>query len=233
MGNFDLIANKGYNFNIGKYISEGIDLFKKDIGGFVLATLLAVIMSIIPFCGILAIGNFYKICKKADEGKPVQAGDIFDFTDFFVYFKLLILLMAVVFILMIPVQFSLIPLLAAAKYGNDPGAVGSALFAGGFIIWFCLFIILMFAFSVSFYFVQPLISVYRVQSVRQAFGLSWKIAKKNFWMIFIFMILAGVISQIGILACGIGIFLTAPLGLCIKYMSFKDVLETQNQKIGL
>ncbi|MCS3530387.1 hypothetical protein [Chryseobacterium sp. JUb7] len=233
MGNFDLITNKRYNFNIGKYISEGIDLFKKDIGGFVLATFLAVIMSIIPFCGILAMGNFYKICKKADEGRPVQAGDIFDFTDFWVYFKFFVLLLVVVFVLMIPVQITLIPLFAAAQYGDDPSDIGTALFAGGLGIWFCLFILLMFAFSVSFYFVQPLISIYRIQSVRQAYSLSWKIAKKNFWMILIFMILAGIISEIGIFACGIGIFLTAPLGLCIKYMSFKDVLETQNQKVGL
>ena len=228
--NFDLITSKGYNFNIGKYISERFELFKKDMGGFILATLLAIVMSIIPFCGILALGNFFRICKKVDEGQKLEAGDIFDFTDFWVYFKFFILLIAVILVLMIPVQISLIPLIVATKEGDhlDP-----AILMGGMGIWIILYILFLVAFSVSFYFVQPLISIYRIQSVRQAFSLSWGIAKKNFLMILLFTIVVGIIAELGILASGFGLFFTIPLGICIKYASFKDVLETQNQKVGL
>ncbi|KPH11963.1 glycerophosphoryl diester phosphodiesterase membrane domain-containing protein [Chryseobacterium sp. ERMR1:04] len=231
--NFDLITKGGYNFNIGKYISDGFELFKKDIGGFIVATILVVIMSIIPFCGLLALGNFYKICRKVDQGQKVQAGDIFDFTDFWVYFKFMLLIFVAIVILMIPIQISLVPMIFAAQYGDGAGDLGSALFAGGMGIWMILFMLLIFAFAISFYFVQPIISLYRVQSVRQAYSLSWKIAKKNFWMILIFSLVVGVISEVGIIACGIGILFTAPIGICIKYASFKDVLETQNQKQGL
>ena len=230
--NFDSITNKGYDFNIGKYISEGFELFKKDIGGFILATLLAFIMSIIPFCGLLALGNFYKICKKVDQGEKVQAGDIFDFTDFGMYFKLYLLVLAIVVVLMIPIQIMLVPIFMTAQY-TDAGDIGPALFAGGMGIWIFLFVLLMIAFSLSLYFVQPLISIHRVQSVRQAYSLSWKIAKKNFLMIFLFTIVVGVISELGILACGIGLFFTIPLGICMRYVSYKDVLETQNQKVGV
>ncbi|AZA52568.1 hypothetical protein [Chryseobacterium sp. G0201] len=231
--NFDLIINRGYNFNIGKYVSDGFELFKKDIGGFIVATILAIVMSIIPFCGLLALGNFYKICRKVDAGEKVQAGDIFDFTDFWVYFKFMILLFVAIFILMIPIQVSMVPMIMAAKYGDGTGDVGTALFAGGMGVWMILFILLIFAFAISFYFVQPLISIYRVQSVRKAYSLSWKIAKKNFFMILIFSLVVGVISELGIIACGIGIIFTIPIGICIKYVSFKDILETQNQKQGL
>ncbi|KQT24616.1 hypothetical protein ASG22_11525 [Chryseobacterium sp. Leaf405] len=229
--NFDLITNKGYDLNIGKYISEGFEIFKKDIGGFILATLLAVVMSIIPFCGILAMGNFYKICKKADQGQKVEAGDIFDFTDFWVYFKLMILVTIVVMILMIPLGFTIIPVIVAANAGGE--YIDPVVVMGGMGIWFFLYILFMIAFSVSLFFVQPLISLYRVQSVRLAYSLSWKIAKKNFLMIFIFSIVVGIISQLGIIACGIGLFFTIPLGICIRYAAYKDVLETQNQKVGL
>lgn len=228
--NFDLLTNRGYDFNIGKYISEGFDIFKKDIGGFIVATLLAVVMSFIPFCGLLAIGNFYKICKKVDEGQSVQAGDIFDFTDFWMYFKLFLLILLVVFILMIPIQATLIPIILAAKNGDE---LNPAIFLGGMGIWFFLYLIFLLAFSVSMYFIQPLISLHKIQSVRQAFSLSWKIAKKNFLMIFLFTIVVGLISELGLLACGIGILFTIPIGICIKYASYKDVLETQNQKTGL
>lgn len=231
--NFDLIIKRGYNFNIGKYVSDGFELFKKDIGGFIVATILLVIMSIIPFCSLLALGNFYKICRKVDQGEKVQAGDIFDFTDFWVYFKFMVLLFVAIMILMIPIQISLLPLILAGRFGEGSGDVGSALFAGGMGIWMILFILLMFAFAISFYFVQPIISLYRVQSVRQAYSLSWKIAKKNFWMILVFSLVVGVISELGIIACGIGVLFTAPIGICIKYISFKDILETQNQKEGL
>ncbi|WP_415324498.1 hypothetical protein [Chryseobacterium sp. MMS23-Vi53] len=229
--NFDLITNKGYDFKIGKYISDGFELFKKDIGGFILATLLAIVMSIIPFCGIVAMGNFLKICKKVDQGQKVDAGDIFDFTDFWVYFKFLLLVLAIVFVLMIPLQISLMPIFIAAQ--EDGEHVNPAVLFGGLGIWFFLYIIFLFALSVSFYFVQPLISLHRIQSVRQAYSLSWKIAKKNFFMIFLFIIVVGIIAEIGFLACGIGLIFTIPLGICIKYVSFKDVLETQNQKVGL
>lgn len=229
--NFDLITNKGYNFNIGKYISDGTEIFKRDIGGFIVATLLAIVMSFIPFCGILAMGNFYKICRKVDQGQKVQAGDIFDFTDFWVYFKLMILVLVVVMILMIPLSFTLIPVIVAASAGGE--YVDPFVVMGGMGIWFFLYILFMIAFSVSLFFVQPLISLYRVQSVRQAYSLSWNIAKKNFFAIFLFSIVVGIISQLGFIACGIGLLFTIPLGICIRYAAYKDVLETQNQKIGL
>jgi membrane-anchored glycerophosphoryl diester phosphodiesterase (GDPDase) len=229
--NFDKIINQGYNFNIGKYISEGFELFRKDIGGFIVATLLAIVMSFIPFCSLLAIGNFYKIFKKVDEGQSVQVGDIFDFTDFWMYFKLFFLILFAVIILMIPIQFTMIPIIVAAKDAGEN--VNVAMIIGGMGIWFLLFILFLFAFTVSLYFVQPIISLHKIQSVRQAYSLSWKIAKKNFFMILIFSIIVGLISQLGIIVCGIGILFTIPVGICIKYISYKDVLTTQNQKAAI
>lgn len=229
--NFDKIINQGYDFNIGKYISEGFTLFKKDIGGFIVATLLAIVMSFIPFCSLLAIGNFYKICKKVDEGQSVQAGDIFDFTDFWMYFKMFFLIVFAVVILMIPVQITIIPIIVAAQGAGEN--IDVAMIMGGMGIWVLLFILFLFAFTVSLYFVQPIISLHKIQSVRKAYSLSWRIAKKNFFMILILSIIVGIISQLGIIVCGIGILFTAPIGICIKYISYKDVLNTQNQKIGI
>lgn len=229
--NFDKIINQGYDFNIGKYISEGFTLFKKDIGGFIVATLLAIVMSFIPFCSLLAVGNFYKICKKVDEGQSVQAGDIFDFTDFWMYFKMFFLIVFAVVILMIPVQITIIPIIVAAKGAGEN--VDLAMIMGGMGIWFLLFIVFLFAFTVSLYFVQPIISLHKIQSVRQAYSLSWRIAKKNFFLILILSIIVGIISQLGLIVCGIGVLFTAPIGICIKYISYKDVLNTQNQKIGI
>ncbi|KFF28468.1 hypothetical protein [Chryseobacterium vrystaatense] len=232
MKNLELLNVKEYNFNIGKYLSEGTELFKKDIGGFIVATLLLFVMSFIPFCGILGLGNFYKICKKVDEGQQVSAGDIFDFTDFVVYLKLFLLIFAVCIVIMFPVIFSLLPLMLVAGVDGENVSNGdSALFAGGMGVWFLLMIVLIAAVSISMYFVQPLISVYRVTSVREAYRLSWKIARRNFFKIFLFSIVVGFISQLGMMVCGIGLLFSIPLGICIKYAAYKDVLESLNQKM--
>lgn len=223
---------KDYDFNIGKYVSRGTDLFKKDIGGFIVATLLLFVISFIPFCGILGLGNFYKICKKVDEGQQVSAGDIFDFTDFVVYLKLFLLIFAICIVAMIPIQFILVPfLIAADNEGGQVSDTGAALLAGGMGLWMILIMIFFVILSISMYFIQPLISLYRITSVREAYRLSWKIAKKNFFMILLFSIVVGFISQLGIIACGIGILFSIPLGICIKYAAYKDVLESLNQKM--
>ncbi|MDR6921545.1 DUF4013 domain-containing protein [Chryseobacterium sp. 2987] len=231
MKNFDVTATNGYEMNIGKFISEGVDLFKKDIGGFIVATLLLFFISLIPFLGVMALGNFYKICRKVDEGQKVQAGDIFDFTDFVTYLKLFLLLFVILFIIMIPIQLSLLPILFAASASDGQlSDTGAALFAGGMGIWFLLVIVLLFVVSISMYFVQPLISLYRISSVREAFSISWKLARRNFFMIFLFTIVVGIISQLGAIVCGIGLLFTIPLGICIKYASFKNILGSSNQK---
>lgn len=232
MKNLELLSVKGYDFNIGKYLSDGMELFKKDIGGFIVATILVFVMNFIPFCGILGMGNFYKICKKVDEGEKVSAGDIFDFTDFVMYLKLFLLIFAVVIVIMIPVQLSLLPVIFAANATDGSlSETSSALFAGGMGIWLLLVIILIAAVSVSMFFVQPLISLHRMTSVREAFMLSWKLARRNFLKIFVFSIIVGFISQLGVIVCGIGILFSIPVGICMKYAAYKDVLESVNQKV--
>ncbi|MCT2408367.1 hypothetical protein NZD88_12520 [Chryseobacterium antibioticum] len=231
MKNLEVLNVKEYDFNIGKYLSQGTELFKKDIGGFIVATLLLFVISFIPFCGILGLGNFYKICKKVDEGQQVSAGDIFDFTDFVVYLKLFLLILAICIVVMIPIQLTLVPfLLAADVEGGQVSDTGAALLAGGMGLWIMLIMIVFMILSISMYFVQPLISLYRITSVREAYRLSWKIARKNFFMIFLFSIVVGIISQLGMIVCGIGILFTIPLGICMKYAAYKDVLESLNKK---
>lgn len=231
MNNFDVTAANGYEMNIGKFISEGVDLFKKDIGGFIVATILLFLMSIIPFLGVMALGNFYKICRKVDEGQKVQVGDIFDFTDFVTYLKFFVFIFVICFIIMIPIQLSLLPVLfAASSADGNLSDTGAALFAGGMGIWFMLVIVLLFAVTISMYFVQPLISLYGITSIRKAYSISWKLARRNFLMILVFSIVVGIISQIGVIVCGIGILFTIPLGICIKYASFKNILGSANQK---
>ena len=73
---------KPVEFKFGEYINKGFELFKKDMGTFILAFIFVLIMSLIPFCGFLGIGNFLKLARKINHGQQTSASEIFNFDDF-------------------------------------------------------------------------------------------------------------------------------------------------------
>ena len=215
----------GSNFNIGKYISEGIDLFKKDPGGILVSFLLVMIMSIIPFCSILAVGNFYKVCRDLDINGRADSNKIFNFDDFFPYFKFLILLCLVVFVVVIPFPLFIFPLSFLSGEDSSVSNLSAAIFAGGFGIFMILYIIFLIILSIATYYFIPLVALKGSHRVRKNISVSWELARKDFFSILLFIIVSGFLSQLGIFACGIGLFITIPIGLCMRYKSFEKVIN--------
>lgn len=228
--NFLKLVKNGYQFKTGEYISKGLDLFKKDMGNFIVAYFFCIILSFIPLCSYMAIGNFYKLCQKVDEGKKGNAGDIFDFTDFFPYLKFQIFLIVLVMLILIPIQIFMLPILMVASQGSENLQVNDFLsyFTGGFFSVIFLVFIIAGLIGAGFHFLMPLISNFKILSVRAAIEASWRIAKKRLFSIFIFVTILYFLSMLGFVFCFIGIFITAPLVLCIKYISAKDILILQN-----
>jgi len=228
--NFLKLINKGYQFKIGEYISKGLDLFKKDSVNFIVAYFFCIILSFIPFCSVMAIGNFYKICKKVDEGKKGNAGDIFDFTDFLPYFKFQIFLVGLILLITIPLEIFMLPLILVASQNQEsvPASDVFTYLTGGFFSLFFLIFLLAGLIGAALHFFMPLISNFRITRVRDAIQLSWKIAKKRLFMILVFIALMYILSMIGFVFCFIGIVITAPIVLCMKYISAKDILILQN-----
>ena len=222
---FQSILN-GYNFRFGNYINGGFELIKKDFASILVAYLLCMLIAFIPFCAILGIGNFYKVLQRIDRGEQANVGEIFDFKDFLPYFKFQIVVIALVFALLIPIQMFMIPSLMFWSNASDQistiGVLGSM---SVFIVIILIFIVLD---TAATFFVTPLISLFGATNMRDTFTLSWQIAKKNLLQISLFMIATGLISQIGILLCGVGLLLTAPLAIVMKYVASKDILYTQN-----
>lgn len=58
------LSPKPVNFKMSQYLSEGLELLKKDFVNIALATFLCLIMSIIPFCGFLAMGELVQILTR-------------------------------------------------------------------------------------------------------------------------------------------------------------------------
>ncbi len=89
------LINEGYEFRLEHYFSKGFEIFKKEYGLFIgfslIAGLMAVVASLIPFIGTIAqviissitnLGFFY-VARKIKKGERPEFSDFFKpFNDF-------------------------------------------------------------------------------------------------------------------------------------------------------
>ena len=206
---------KPVEFKFGEYFNKGFELFKKDMGTFILAFIFVLIMSLIPFCGFLGIGNFLKLARKINHGQQASASEIFNFDDFVVYLKLFGILFLGVLILEIPL-FLFIP-------KTDQGATPE--FPVAFFIFMVAFIIALYYFLLKAYYMTALISLENVKSIKEAWSISNVMTKGNLLMLFLFAMVTSFIGQIGIIACGLGLIISAPLTYVLQYVSYEDGIQ--------
>ncbi|MDP9957105.1 hypothetical protein J2X97_002771 [Epilithonimonas hungarica] len=207
---------RSVNFKFGEYISQAIDLMKKDLGTIILSFLCFIIMSIIPFCGILAAGNFYRICYKIDKGIPTGAGEIFNFDDFVPYFIFQLYIFAGIFLIFIPFGF-------LAIFADNDNIVSG--FAGGIgVIYFIsVYFVLIYLLLQSFY-IPALITFKQIKDLKSAWNISKIMTKGNLLSILFFSIVVAFLGELGIILCGIGLFITLPFINVSHYFAFKDGL---------
>lgn len=207
------------NFKLGDYLNKAFELLKKDFGGILGGFLVCMLMSLIPFCGYLAMGNFYKFLRNKSKGLPASAGDIFNFDDFMPYFILQLIVVAGIVALYIP----LIIMIPATSY-MDPemGRTGLPLF---FYLYMMVFYVALFFFIVKAFYLPALISLKGVKDLKTAWRMSLAMTKNNFWNILLFSIVAGLIGSLGMIACGIGLILTLPFAYAANYYAYEDALQ--------
>ncbi|WBV59151.1 hypothetical protein PFY12_08740 [Chryseobacterium camelliae] len=215
------LVPKPINFKFGEYINKGFELLKKDFGSVFVGFLVASLMSIIPFCGILAVGNYYKYLRKITKNQQVSAGEIFDFKDFMPYFILQLILFAGVIVLYIPlmVVFALAGLASGNNGEPNPGVMI-------FIIpYVFLMIAAIYYFLLKAFYIIPLISFKGITDIQTAWNISKVMTKDNLLNIFLFSLVVTILSQIGFLACVIGIFLTMPFMYAANYFAYEDAIQ--------
>lgn len=213
------IKAKSIDFKLNEYLSRGLELLKKDFGNFLVAYLFCMIMSIIPFCGFLAMGNFYKYCRKVNKGEPASVGEIFNFDDFVPYFVIQLIIFAAVFAIYIPMAF-VIPFAAIAG-GDDP----SPAFMIFFVPYVFIVVIAILIVALIGFYIPGLISLKKMYDLRTLWKMSRIMTKNNLLSIFLFAIVVGFLSQIGILLCGIGILITMPYFYTTHYFAFEDAIQ--------
>jgi len=211
---------KPIDFKLGEYMSKGFELLKKDFGNIFVAFLLCFIMSIIPFCGFLAVGNFYKFLRKVNNGQQASPGEIFNFDDFMPYFILQLIIFAGIIVLYIPF-FIIMPAMAVAQGEGEPNP-GLMLFMFPYLF---LMIAIIYFFLLKGFYIPALISFKRVTDIQTAWRASKVMTKNNLLSILLFAIVVGILSQLGIIACGIGLFVTLPFMYTANYFAFEDAMK--------
>lgn len=215
------LTPKPINFKFGEYINKGFELLKKDFGGVFVGFLVTFLMTIIPLCGLLAVGNYYKYLRKLSKNQPASAGEIFDFKDFMPYFILQLIIIGGVMILYIPMMVILFMIGISSENGGEPSVI-SILFL--IIFGICMLIALLYFLLKGFY-ICALISFKGITDIKTAWNISKVMTKGNLINIFLFSFVIGILSQLGILACGIGLLLTLPFMYTANYFAFEDAIQ--------
>lgn len=214
------------NFKFGDYISQGFDLLKTNFGSIFLATLFTLLMSIIPFCGAVAVSNLLKFLRKIDKGESAQPSEIFNFNDFMKYLKPQLLILVAMIVLYIP--YIIIMALSGVFSGEQPsGFVGILM-----MLYMLFFIVIVFYFTLKGFYIIALMSLKNVQGLKEAWEISKIMSSGNLIMIFLFSIVVGFLGEIGIVLCGIGIFLTIPYIYTAQYFAYKDgIAQIENNNL--
>lgn len=232
----ELIDN-GYDFDIGRYISEGFDIVKKEFGLFVGFTLVLFLIytaaSFVPFASFIVgaplLAGFYLTAHKVLKNEIIEFGDFFKGFDYFA--QLLIqqlFIMLIMLVVMVPVFLLIFAGVAMTGSSSGQATLG--------ILFFLLMIIVMigvFYVAISYSFAQHFIIFGNMQAW-DAMEASRKIVAKNFFPVLGLGLLAGLINLVGALLCFVGLLFTLPATYAAFYVAFRDIMqfdETEEEDI--
>ncbi|MEN9523166.1 MAG: hypothetical protein RL065_1543 [Bacteroidota bacterium] len=237
----DDVLENGYSLSIGDVWSRGSDIWKKNIGGFLLYLILgyAIIMlaGLIPFAGSMATSfilspafsaGFFIVAYAISINGSATAND---YTKGFKKMgdnALYVLFSAILLILIfIPVIISLISSLAFLLKADYKSAEGvrelMSILAPVMGIAAICFAVAMLAY-VLLILAYPLIHIYGLSAI-DAIRVSARIVIKQYFTFVILMLTILLLNIGGVLCLLIGLLFTVPLSYCILYAAYELIFE--------
>lgn len=207
-----------FDINIGQIINKAWEDATANIGN---TLVIGLIMGSLSILGPWLMAGLY--IGKYDErvnNKPFEIGSLFRGFDhgmpIFMYLLLTIGLMFAAMI--IPVMF--IGVFAAL-------AEQSAIFGILAGVFYLLLIVAIILLSTSLFFSLPFI-IFGGMEAMDAMKASAKIIRNNLLTVFLFTFVAGLVAQLGVLACFVGIYFTLPVAYFAYYYAFADVFKIES-----
>lgn len=224
--NVEAKIRDGYNFDFGKYISDGFNIFSKE---WLMFSLYGLVSFIILTVSVFTIFGFVLILYPTLLGfsvaaEKVERGERLEFNDFFGAFKnfgqYAVLGLLVLFCLGLIVGIYLFMIFAMTA---NPSEEPNPILMMGVMLFFFVAIIGYYALQVLMIFTPYLIH-YGNYSAVDAIKKSFEVAKKKFWWLLLFVFVIGVIASVGQYACLIGMFPSMAAAALMQYAMVKDVL---------
>ncbi len=203
------ILENNYEVNFGYYFKEGLEVYKKNIGGFTGITFVILLiyaasglLSMIPFLGFIvsiatSIGIYLVLASFPLVIQKVRNNEAYEFRDFFAVFN----------------SPSMGPVIAL-------NLISGVMIMLGFL--FCVLpgIYLSIAYTFGLY-----ILLFFKIDFWESLEYSRKIVSKKWFSFFGLFILLGLLNLAGMIVLGIGLFITFPWTMCILYIAFEDIFK--------
>lgn len=189
----------------GEWIQQGWELYKANIGVWIVASLLAIVISVATLgilSGPMMAGLVWMALVLVDRKDPKpQIGDVFKGFDYFLQSFLFYLVWGII---MLAISFvSLIPCIGALVVIVVSIVLHTALMFGLFLI------------------------VDKKMEFWPASMLSLNVVKPNFFPFLGLLVVAMLIGHVGAIACGIGVIVTMPITVCILAVAYRNVFGVQ------
>ncbi|MCX6993773.1 MAG: hypothetical protein NT011_11625 [Kiritimatiellaeota bacterium] len=189
----------------GEWIQQGWELYKANIGVWIVASLLAIVISVATLgilSGPMMAGLVWMALVLVDRKEPKpQMGDVFKGFDYFLQSFLFFLVWGVIMLAISVV--SLIPCVGTLVVIVVSIVLHTALMFGLFLI------------------------VDKKMEFWPASMLSLNVVKPNFFPFLGLLVVAMLIGHVGAIACGIGVIVTMPIAVCILAVAYRNVFGVQ------
>ncbi|MDD5678454.1 MAG: hypothetical protein PHW60_10755 [Kiritimatiellae bacterium] len=188
-----------------EWIQQGWELYKANIGVWIVASLLAVLISLATaaiLSGPMMAGLVWMALALVDRKEPKpQIGDVFKGFDYFLQSFLFFLVWGIIMLAISVI--SLIPCIGTLVVIAISIVLHTALMFGLFLI------------------------VDKKMDFWPASMLSLNTVKPNFFPFLGLLVVAMLIGHVGAIACGIGLIVTMPIAVCILAVAYRNVFGAQ------
>ncbi|MFZ1750598.1 MAG: BPSS1780 family membrane protein [Saprospiraceae bacterium] len=226
----------GYEFKPSSYISSGIDIFKKNPGGYlgfvVLFGIIYMIINFIPFLGMFiwiiigpALGMGFAIAAHRQEKmNDLEFGNFFKGFDHIAQLIVAnIILMIIFLIIALPLIFMLGFSFFSAMGSGDVEAINDfSSQMAGMGIWILVVALLFMYIAISLRWTNNLIVFHKYDAV-SAIKTSWQLVHKNWFSHLVFMLLCLLLALGGLILLVIGLLFAYPIILVSDYAGYADV----------
>lgn len=228
----DEVIRDGYGFELGDYISNGFNEFKKEWLLYSLYGLVACLILIFSFFTIIGfilllyptMLGFAVASDKRNETGLLKFSDFFGaFKNFGSYAVVGLLVFAAYLLIYVP----MIVLFGFSGFFMDNNPELGVFSMFGSMIFVFLGVLLVYFVMIGLFFAPYLIH-YGGYSGTEAVRASFKLAFRNFWWLLLFVIITGVIGGIGQYLCLIGLFASMAAASLMNYAMIRKVLMTDS-----